>query len=161
THLFGAKVRSGTTLGPQCRVGGELECSIVQGYTNKYHDGFLGHCYVGEWVNLAAGTSTSDLRCDYRAIRVPVNGAETPTGRPKGRSSLGDHARTGLNVMPNWGSAAGAVAALFPTGQYAPREVPSFSRFGPGGLSPEVEVEKLLATAGVVMRRRGRELGPA
>ena len=74
TQVCGAKVRAGTTLGPQCRIGGEVEASIVQGYSNKYHDGFLGHSYVGEWVNLAAGTQTSDLRNDYDTIRVYVAG---------------------------------------------------------------------------------------
>ena len=66
THLLGAKVRSGTTIGPHCRIGGEVECSVVLGFSNKYHDGFLGHSYLGEWVNLAAGTTTGDLRNDYR-----------------------------------------------------------------------------------------------
>ena len=56
TQVLGAKVRAGTTLGPNCRIGGEVEASIVQGHSNKYHDGFLGHAYVGEWVNLGAGT---------------------------------------------------------------------------------------------------------
>ena len=58
------KIRAGTTLGPECRIGGEVEASIVHGFSNKVHDGFLGHSYVGEWVNLAAGTQTSDLRND-------------------------------------------------------------------------------------------------
>lgn len=161
THLLGAKIRAGTTLGPHCRIGGEIECSVVMGYTNKYHDGFLGHSYVGEWVNLAAGASTSDLRCDYNEVRVPVNGVETPTGRTKVGSFIGDHARTGLNVMLNCGSVIGPFAALFPTGQYAIREVPAFARYGPGGLTEATDVEKLLATAGVVMKRRGREMTPA
>ena len=55
-HILGAKIRAGTTIGPHCRIGGEVEASIVHGYANKYHDGFLGHSYVGEWVNLGAGT---------------------------------------------------------------------------------------------------------
>src|SRR5262249_34068785 len=65
THVLGAKVRGGTTLGPNCRIGGEVEASIVHGHSNKYHDGFLGHSYIGEWVNLGAGTYNSDLRNDY------------------------------------------------------------------------------------------------
>ena len=68
TLIVGAKVRGGT-YGPTCKIGGEAEASIVQGYSNKYHDGFLGHSYLGEWVNLAAGTQTSDLRNDYGPIR--------------------------------------------------------------------------------------------
>jgi bifunctional N-acetylglucosamine-1-phosphate-uridyltransferase/glucosamine-1-phosphate-acetyltransferase GlmU-like protein len=60
--LLGAKVREGCSIGPMCRVGGEVEESIIHGYSNKYHDGFLGHAYVGEWVNLGALTSNSDLK---------------------------------------------------------------------------------------------------
>lgn len=161
THLFGAKIRAGTTIGPNCRIGGEVECSIVQGHANKYHDGFLGHSFVGEWVNLAAGTSTSDLRCDYREIRVLVNGVETPTGRTKVGSFIGDHARTGLNVMLNCGSVIGPFATLFPTGQYAPREVPAFARFGPNGLNENIDAERLVQTASIVMKRRGQDLMPA
>src|SRR5207248_8637716 len=89
TQLFGAKVRAGTTLGPHCRVGGEVECSVVQGYSNKYHDGFLGHSHVGEWVNLAAGTITGDLRFDYRPVTVPLDGRDVPSGRVKVGSYFG------------------------------------------------------------------------
>ena len=79
----GTRIRGGTTIGPQCRIGGEIECSILLGHVNKYHDGFLGHSYLGEWVNLAAGTHTSDLRCDYQPVSAIVNGAQVPTGRTK------------------------------------------------------------------------------
>ncbi|HUR55487.1 MAG TPA: putative sugar nucleotidyl transferase [Gemmataceae bacterium] len=161
THLIRANVRGGTTLGPQCRIGGEVECSIVQGFSNKAHDGFLGHSYLGEWVNLAAGTTTSDLRNDYAEISVPVNGEEVPTGRIKVGSFVGDHTKTGLSVLLNCGTSLGAFACVLPTGQYAPRDVPSFSRVGPSGVKPNTTPEKLFATADTVMRRRGRELTPA
>src|SRR5262249_10523639 len=72
SHVLGAHIRTGTSIGPYCRIGGEVECSIVHGFTNKYHDGFLGHSYVGEWVNLGAGTITGDLRTDYEPIAVPL-----------------------------------------------------------------------------------------
>jgi UDP-N-acetylglucosamine diphosphorylase/glucosamine-1-phosphate N-acetyltransferase len=159
THLLGARVRAGTTLGPHCRVGGEVECSVVQGYANKYHDGFLGHSYVGEWVNLAAGTTTGDLRCDYRPVTVRLNGTVRDSGRTKLGSIIGDHARTGLGVLLDCGTAIGAFATLLPTGQLAPRDIPSFARVGPEGLTA-ADPAALLETAGVVMRRRGRELTP-
>src|SRR5262249_11173282 len=72
THVLGAKVRAGTSLGPGCRIGGEVEASVVLGHSNKYHEGFLGHAYVGEWVNLGAGTHNSDLRNDYGEVHVTV-----------------------------------------------------------------------------------------
>ncbi|MFM8274137.1 MAG: putative sugar nucleotidyl transferase [Gemmata sp.] len=157
THLHAAQIRRGTSIGPHCRVGGEVEASVVLGYTNKYHDGFLGHSYLGEWVNLAAGTSTADLRYDYGEVRVPVNGAEVPTRQTKVGSVVGDHAKTGLGVLLNCGTALGAFAHVMPTGTLAPREVPSFHRTGPDGMK-ELDVPGLLATADVVMRRRGRAM---
>ena len=66
--LLGAKCREGNSIGPFCRIGGEVEESIIQGYSNKYHDGFLGHAYVGEWVNLGALTTNSDLKNDYSTV---------------------------------------------------------------------------------------------
>jgi UDP-N-acetylglucosamine diphosphorylase/glucosamine-1-phosphate N-acetyltransferase len=160
SHLLSAKVRGGTSIGPHCRIGGEVEASIVLGYTNKYHDGFLGHSYVGEWVNLAAGTSTGDLRCDYGPIRVVVEGDEIATGRTKLGSLIGDHAKTGLGVLLNCGTSIGIFAQVLPSGQFAPRSIPSFHRVGPEG-ARELDVTRLLATAEVVMRRRGRELSAA
>ena len=81
THVLGGRIKAGTSLGPHCRVGGEVEASIVQGYSNKAHDGFLGHSFVGEWVNLAAGTHTGDLRNDYGTISVSADGVTLNTGR--------------------------------------------------------------------------------
>jgi UDP-N-acetylglucosamine diphosphorylase/glucosamine-1-phosphate N-acetyltransferase len=159
TQLLSANIRAGTTVGPHCRIGGEVESSIVLGYTNKYHDGFLGHSYVGEWVNLAAGTITGDLRCDYRPIRMSVNGVEVSTGQTKLGSLIGDHAKTGLGVLLNCGTTLNPFAQVLPTGEYAPRVVPSFHRVGTDGLKP-LDVNQLMTTADVVMQRRGRELTP-
>src|SRR5262249_48802392 len=93
--ILGAKLRGGS-IGPKCRVGGEVEASILLGHSNKYHDGFLGHSYLGEWVNVAAGTQVSDLRNDYGPVRVTVNGARVATGLNKIGSVLRDHPNTGL-----------------------------------------------------------------
>ena len=75
--LLGTKCREGNSIGPMCRVGGEVEESIIHGYSNKYHDGFLGHAYVGEWVNLGALTTNSDLKNDYSSVSVVLDG-KTP-----------------------------------------------------------------------------------
>src|SRR5439155_2723037 len=114
TQVMGAKVRGGTSLGTQCRVGGEVEASVVLGYSNKYHDGFLGHAYVGEWVNLGAGTSNSDLRNDYGEVTVAVRGERVRTGRNKVGCFLGDHAKSGLGALLNTGTTAGAFSNLLP-----------------------------------------------
>ena len=96
TQLFGAHPRGGVTLGPGCRIGGEVEASIVHGSTNKYHDGFLGHAYVGQWVNLGAITSNSDLRNDYGEVAVPLGGDPIPTGRAK----VGSHRAGQGRLLP-------------------------------------------------------------
>lgn len=159
TQLFGAAIKAGTTLGPQCRVGGEVEATIALGYLNKYHDGFLGHSYVGEWVNLAAGTITADLRFDYRPVSTAVNGERVETGRLKVGSVFGDHARTGLGVLLDAGTVVGPFASVLPTGALAPRDVPGFARTGPGGTTP-LELGELLASADRAMQRRGKALAP-
>jgi UDP-N-acetylglucosamine diphosphorylase/glucosamine-1-phosphate N-acetyltransferase len=158
THVLGAKVKAGTSIGPECRVGGEVEASIVQGFSNKAHEGFLGHSFVGEWVNLAAGTHTGDLRNDYAPISVCSDGLSVNTGRVKVGSFIGDHARTGLGVLLNCGSTIGAFAGLLPTGQLMPRDVPSFMRAGPEGLAEDLDLEAVFAAADAMMKRRGRYL---
>jgi len=161
TIVHGAQVRRGTTFGPNCRIGGEVECSIVLGHSNKYHQGFLGHSYVGEWVNLAAGTHTSDLRCDYRPVGVPVDGVEVPTGRTKIGAIIGDHVRTGLGVLLNCGTAIGPFAQLLPTGSFAPRDIAACTRVGPGVVKRLTDFDRLLTAADTAMRRRGKALTPA
>lgn len=161
TQVFGAKLRSGTTLGPECRIGGEIEASIVQGFSNKYHDGFLGHSYVGEWVNLAAGTQTSDLRNDYETVRVYVAGQRRSTGRNKAGSYIGDHTKTALGTLLNTGSAVGAFASLLPSGTLLPPVVPSFCQVNRGQLHELCDLRKLFATAGTAIRRRGQMLTDA
>jgi UDP-N-acetylglucosamine diphosphorylase/glucosamine-1-phosphate N-acetyltransferase len=158
THVFGATVKGGCSFGPHCRIGGEVEASIVQGFTNKAHDGFLGHSYVGEWVNLAAGTHTGDLRNDYRPIAVSAEGTTIPTGRLKVGSVIGDQAKTGLGVLLNCGSMIGVFACLLPTGRLMPRDVPAFTRVGPDGVTENLGFDGLFATADAMMRRRERSL---
>jgi UDP-N-acetylglucosamine diphosphorylase/glucosamine-1-phosphate N-acetyltransferase len=160
THVLGAKVRAGTTLGPECRIGGEVEASIVQGHSNKYHDGFLGHAYVGEWVNLGAGTHNSDLRNDYGEVSVTVNGRVVGTGQTKVGCFLGDHTKTGLGTLLNTGTNAGVFCNLLPGG-LLPKYIPSFGSWWNGALAENGEVHRLLQTAGEVMRRRGCTLTEA
>jgi UDP-N-acetylglucosamine diphosphorylase/glucosamine-1-phosphate N-acetyltransferase len=164
SHVLGAKVRAGTTLGPHCRVGGEIEAAILQGHSNKYHDGFLGHSYVGEWVNLGAGTQSSDLRNDYGNVSVTVAGRRVDTGRSKVGCFLGDHTKTGLGVLLNTGTSAGIFCNLLPGGGLLPKYVPSFTTVNAkrdGSTMVEnggQDLAGLLETAGKVMGRRGVEL---
>lgn len=158
THVLGAKVRAGTTLGPNCRVGGEIEASIVHGHSNKYHEGFLGHSYVGEWVNLGAGTHTSDLRNDYGEVTVVVNETRIKTGLNKVGCFIGDHTKTGLGTLINTGSNLGVFCNVLPAGPLTPRFIPSFCWWWNGRLSEARPLPELLATAKKVMVRRGKTL---
>jgi UDP-N-acetylglucosamine diphosphorylase/glucosamine-1-phosphate N-acetyltransferase len=161
TQVLGAKIRGGTTLGPCCRIGGEIEASIVQGFSNKYHDGFLGHSYVGEWVNIGAGAQTSDLRNDYGEIIMTVGGRQVPTGRTKVGSFIGDHVKIGLGALLNTGSNIGAFAGLLPAGKLLPRHVPSFCMVSHGALSENENIDVLFLTAQEVMHRRAVRLTDA
>ncbi len=161
TQLHGAKIRGGTTIGPNCRVGGEVEASIFQGHSNKYHDGFLGHAYVGEWVNLGAGTQNSDLRNDYGAVRMTVNGRVVSTGQTKVGCFLGDHTKSGLGTLLNTGTNAGVFCNLLPSGSLLPKYVPSFASWWNGRLEDRADLPALMQTAAEVLRRRGCTLTPA
>jgi UDP-N-acetylglucosamine diphosphorylase/glucosamine-1-phosphate N-acetyltransferase len=156
--IYGAKIRGGTTIGPQCRIGGEVENSIVIGYTNKYHEGFLGHSYVGAWVNLAAGTHTSDLRCDYAPVTVKIKEEEICTDRRKVGAFIGDHAKTGLGVLLDVGSVLGPFAQVLPMSSFAPRFIPAFHRVSDTGMKLLRDVDRLMSTVRIVMQRRGCEL---
>jgi UDP-N-acetylglucosamine diphosphorylase/glucosamine-1-phosphate N-acetyltransferase len=155
TQVHGAKIRAGTSLGPHCRIGGEIEASIVHGHSNKYHDGFLGHSYVGEWVNLGAGTHNSDLRNDYGEVTVTIAGVPVATGTHKVGCFIGDHTKTGLGTLLNTGSSIGAFCNLLPAGRYAPKYMPSFTSWWNGTLREAFTLEQLLATAQIAMHRRG------
>jgi UDP-N-acetylglucosamine diphosphorylase/glucosamine-1-phosphate N-acetyltransferase len=158
SHVLGAKIRGGVSVGPHCRIGGEVEASIVHGFSNKYHEGFLGHSYLGEWVNLAAGTHNSDLRNDYGPVPMIVQGERFDTGQTKVGCFIGDHTKTGLGTLINTGSHIGAFCNLLPAGRFAPKYVPSFTAWWNGSLHESFTLEQLLQTAGIAMPRRGQVL---
>ncbi len=155
TRILSARIDGGS-IGPECRIGGELEASIVHGYSNKAHDGFLGHSYVGEWVNLAAGTQTSDLRTDYATIRMTVDGRSVETGLLKIGSFIGDHTKTSLNTLLNTGSQIGVFGQLLGSGDLLPRIVPSFCRYARGKLHERNALRELFDSAEIMMARRNR-----
>ena len=154
TQLLRANLRGGVTIGPVCRIGGEVEATIVHGYSNKYHEGFLGHAYVGEWVNLGAITSNSDLRNDYGEVHVPVGGDPVPSGMTKVGCFIGDHTRTGMGSMLNTGTAIGVMCNVLPAGLLLPKYVPSFTAVLYGRVAPGFTLEQMLATAHTVKGRR-------
>jgi UDP-N-acetylglucosamine diphosphorylase/glucosamine-1-phosphate N-acetyltransferase len=153
--LLGTKCREGNSIGPMCRLGGEVEESIIQGYSNKYHDGFLGHAYVGEWVNLGALTTNSDLKNDYSSVSVVLDG-KTPidTGSTKVGSLIGDHTKTSIGTLFNTGAYVGAMAVIAATGKPLPKFIPSFAWFLEGVVTKGFGKKALYETARTAMGRR-------
>jgi UDP-N-acetylglucosamine diphosphorylase/glucosamine-1-phosphate N-acetyltransferase len=153
--LLGAKCREGNSIGPMCRIGGEVEESIIQGYSNKYHDGFLGHAYVGQWVNLGALTTNSDLKNDYSNVSVVLgDGPPINTGSTKVGSLIGDHAKTSIGTLLNTGSYVGAMTVIVATGKPLPKFIPSFAWFMEGSVTKGYGKTQLFATAKIAMGRR-------
>ena len=160
--LLGAKCREGNSIGPVCRIGGEVEESIIQGYSNKYHDGFLGHAYVGEWVNLGALTTNSDLKNDYSAVSVILDGREPiDTGSTKVGSLIGDHTKTSIGTLFNTGACVGAMTLIAATGKPLPKFIPSFAWFLEGVVTKGFGRRQLYQTAKTAMGRRGQAWTPA
>ena len=158
SYLFEARIREGTTIGPVCRIGGEIEESIVHGYANKCHTGFLGHAYVGEWVNLGALTTNSDLKNDYSTVSVYVNGKATDTGSMKVGSFIGDHSKTSIGTLLNTGSNIGIMCNLMAGASVLPKYIPSFCWYLEGRISKGLGLAAALDTARAAMGRRGVEL---
>lgn len=153
-----ATVRAGTTIGPRCKVGGEIEASIIQGYSNKQHDGFLGHSYIGSWVNIAADCINSDLKNTYGNIRVPINGRDVDSGEMFVGMLMGDYSKAGINVSFPTGAVIGFCSSIF--APQSPKFVPSFAWIDSDS-SERYDAARGLALARKVMARRDRVLTAA
>ncbi len=155
---IGAKIYEKTAIGEWCKVGGEVENSIIHAYANKQHDGFLGHSYLGEWVNLGADTNTSDLKNTYGKISAILRNKEVNSERMFLGLMAGDHTKSGINTMFTTGTVAGVSSNVIGAG-YPPRSIPSFS-FGGFKDSPVYDFQKAIDVAKTVMLRRQKELLP-
>jgi UDP-N-acetylglucosamine diphosphorylase/glucosamine-1-phosphate N-acetyltransferase len=159
THVLGGVVRR-SSLGPHCRVAGEIEESVWQGRANKRHHGFVGHSVIGDWVNLGALTTTSDLKNNYGPVRVWAAGAERETGSNKVGSIIGAHVKTGIGTLLPTGCSIGTGSNLFGAGRFVPKRVPSFTWWD-GERSVEHRLDAFLATATTTMSRRSHAISPA
>lgn len=159
TVNMGAKLRGDTTVGPHSKVGGEISNSVIFGFSNKGHEGFLGNSVIGEWCNLGADTNTSNLKNNYAAVKVwdYTKGGFTNTGLQFCGLMMGDHAKCGINTMFNTGTVVGVGANVFGDG-YPRNFIPSFSWGGAAGFST-FQVRKFEETAIAVMKRRGMGYG--
>ncbi len=159
THLLGGSIGR-STIGPCCRIAGEVDACIWQGWANKRHHGFVGHSAIGEWVNLGALTTTSDLKNNYGTVRVRVGGRELDSGLVKLGALIGAGVKTGIGTLLPAGAVIGTGSHLFGGGRYAPKQLPAFSWWD-GERMSEYQLDKFLATARMAMGRRQRELAPA
>lgn len=155
----GAKIYGGSSIGPVCKVGGEIENSIFQAYSNKQHDGFLGHSIVGEWVNIGADTNNSDLKNTYRNVSYHsyLEGGRVDSGKIFLGSMIGDHAKLGINVTLNTGSVIGVGSNLWGSDLIS-GFVPDFS-WGTAGKYEKYRFDRFCDTAAAVKARRGLEFG--
>ncbi|MBI1939527.1 MAG: GlmU family protein [Ignavibacteriales bacterium] len=150
-----ASVYHNTSIGKVCKVGGEVENSIMHSYSNKQHEGFLGHSYLGSWVNIGASTNNSDLKNNYGIVEVLINNKPVNSGSQFAGLFMGDHSKTGINTMFNTGTVVGVSCNVFGNG-FPSKFIPSFSWCGLDSLN-EYDLQKALETAQTVMKRRNVE----
>lgn len=154
TVKMGAKIYGATTIGPYCKVGGEISNSVIFGYSNKAHDGFIGNSVLGEWCNLGADTNTSNLKNNYSNVKV--YNYKTDSLQDSGLTFcglfMGDHSKSGINTMFNTGTVVGVSANIFGTG-FPPKYIPSFTW---GGFEPfePYDLQKAAIVAKAVFSRR-------
>ena len=150
----GAKLRGNISIGPVCKIGGEVEDVILQSYSNKQHDGFLGHSYIGEWVNLGANTNNSDLKNNYSQIRVNLDrDLEINTMQQFMGVMIGDYSKSGISTMFNSGTVVGLGANIFGSG-FQPKYIESFS----WGNNEMTDFDKFIKTCSRMKSRREKEL---
>lgn len=145
-----------STFGPGCRIQGEVDACIFQGWSNKRHQGFVGHSWIGEWSNLGALTTTSDLKNNYGPVRVHGGGRELDTGVTKLGSMLGAHTKTSIGTLLSTGAMIGTGCNLFGGGVLSPKWLPPFSWWSGAGTVP-YRWDAFLKTARTVFSRRERE----
>ncbi len=155
-----AKIYENTTIGETCKVGGEVEESIIHAFSNKQHEGFIGHAYLGEWVNIGADSNNSDLKNDYGNVKVYNDGSLVDTGSQFVGLTMGDHSKCGINSMFNTGTVVSVCCNVYGAG-LPPKYVPAFA-WG-GGLDglTTYRIPKAVEVAKRVMARRKVTLSEA
>jgi len=148
----GTRIYGPTSIGDVCKIGGELTATIFQGFSNKQHEGFIGHSYIGEWVNIGADTNNSDLKNNYKEVTVYINNKPVKTGLTFVGTFIGDHSKTAINTVINTGTVIGFSSNIFGEG-FPPKFVPSFSWGGKRKFST-YKIDDAIETARKVMERR-------
>ena len=155
---MGATIYGNTSIGPWCKIGGEVSNSVIQGYSNKAHGGYLGNSVLGEWCNLGAGTNVSNLKNNYTTVKLwnYVSEKFEKSDTQFCGIIMGDHSKCGINTMFNTGTVIGASANIFGSG-YPRNFIPSFSWGGAKGFK-SYTLSKAFETADIVMKRRASSL---
>lgn len=153
---MGANIYKDTSIGEICKVGGEIEHSIIHSHSNKQHGGFLGHSYLGKWVNLGADTNNSDLKNNYGSIKVIINDEQVDSGSQFVGLTMGDHSKTAINTMFNTGTVVGVSSNIFGAG-FPAKYIPSFTWGGAEALT-SYDLERSLEVARRVMARRNMHM---
>lgn len=155
-----AKIREGTTIGEYSKAAGEIEATVISAYSNKSHDGFLGHSYVGSWVNLGALTTNSDLKNTYGKISMQIGRKVVETGEIKIGVFLGDMSKTAIGTLLASAKKVGTGSQVF---GFVSEDVPSFAMYGKslGAKSSEVILESALTTQRRMMQRRNLVMSEA
>lgn len=153
-----AAIKDGVALGHTTKIGGEIECSIIEPFTNKQHHGFLGHSYLGSWVNLGAGTCNSDLKNTYGMVTMEYQGRRVATGMQFVGCFVGDYAKTAINTGIFTGKTIGVCSMVY---GFVTTNVPSFVNYARSfGQVTEVPVEVMVATQARMFKRRDVEQRP-
>ncbi|MCH8485230.1 MAG: glucose-1-phosphate thymidylyltransferase [Candidatus Cyclonatronum sp.] len=160
TVKMGAKIYADTTIGPWCKVGGEVQNVVMQAYSNKGHDGFLGNSAIGEWCNLGADTNNSNLKNNYSSVRLTEweTGKEYDTGLQFCGTIMGDHSKTAINTMLNTGTVCGVFSNIV-LGDFPPKHIKSFRWLTKNG-EDIYKFDKAMEAAERMMGRRGIEITP-
>ena len=152
---IGAAIYENVSIGSNCKIGGEVEDAIILPYTNKQHAGFIGHSYLGSWVNLGADTNCSDLKNNYSTVKVKLNSNTIDSGTQFLGVIIGDHSKSAINTMFNTGTIVGISSNIYGAG-FPEKYIPCFSWGGAGGLTT-YDLNKSVRTAKIVFGRRDKE----
>jgi UDP-N-acetylglucosamine diphosphorylase/glucosamine-1-phosphate N-acetyltransferase len=155
---MGARIYGGTSIGPHCKVGGEVANTVFHSFSNKAHEGYVGNSVFGQWVNLGADTTASNLKMTYGSVKLLdwSTGRTIDSGQQFIGTVMGDHCKTGVNTMLNTGTVCGVSAIIFGAG-FPPRVIPSFKWIQPGAMV-EYRLSKALVDMARMMSRRGVEV---
>jgi UDP-N-acetylglucosamine diphosphorylase/glucosamine-1-phosphate N-acetyltransferase len=155
---MGAKIYGATTIGPCCKVGGEINNTVFFANSNKSHDGYLGNAVIGEWCNLGADTNCSNLKNNYDKVKIWDEAANrsVQTGLTFCGLMMGDHSKCAINTMFNTGTVVGVSCNIF-GGGFPEKFVRSFSWGGSDGIT-KYDFNRAMETAARVMERRGKKL---